>query len=267
MGILNVTPDSFSDGGRYTTVESAVERAKEMVDEGASIIDVGGESTRPGARPVSASEELRRVLPVIERLAELRFDDPASRDARERGRHVPVSIDTRHVSVARAAFAAGASIVNCVAPLGESMVRAANDAHAAIIARCRSRGDWERAIRLAGDASRVVFDPMIGFGTTRREDLALLAQVPDFARFAPVAIGVSRKRIVRCLASCVGPDRREPDDDPLRFLGGSIGAALWCAAHGVAIVRVHDVRETAQALALTRVMDDVSGHGKGAVPA
>lgn len=244
MGILNVTPDSFSDGGKYFSLDAAVKRANEMVDEGADIIDVGGESTRPGSTPVSAAEELKRIIPVIEQIAHIEnFRDMSGRHPRP---FIPVSVDTRHPSVAKAAVKAGATIVNCVETLGATMAKVVRESGAAVICRCRSKEGYERAVGLVGDSERVLFDPMIGFGTSRAEDLELMARIPDFSRFAPVVAAVSRKRIIRTLAG--GKDAADR-------LGGSVGAAIWCALNGAAIVRVHDVKETYQALQLVNYMD------------
>jgi len=244
MGILNVTPDSFSDGGKYFSIDAAVKRAEEMVAEGADIIDVGGESTRPGHTPVSAAEELKRVIPVIERIAHIEnFRDRSGKNPRP---YIPVSVDTRHASVAKAAVKAGATIVNCVEELGSSMAKVVRESGAAVVCRCRSKEDYDRAVGLVGDKDRVLFDPMIGFGTSRAEDLELMAHIPDFSRFAPVVAAVSRKRIIGTLAGGDAASDR---------LGGSVGAAIWCALNGAAVVRVHDVKETVQALALVNYMD------------
>jgi len=244
MGILNVTPDSFSDGGRYLSADAAVRRAGEMAGEGADVIDVGGESTRPGATPVSAADEMKRVLPVIERIS--RIENFRDRSGKLPRPFIPISVDTRHASVAKAAIKSGASIVNCVDRLSESMARVVRESGAAVICRCRSREDYERAVGLIGDRERVMFDPMIGFGTSRAEDLELMARIPDFSKFAPVVAAVSRKRIIRVLAG-----GEEAGDR----LGGSVGAAIWCALNGAALIRVHDVKETVQALQLVNYMD------------
>lgn len=244
MGILNVTPDSFSDGGRYLSVDAAVKRAEEMVSEGADLIDVGGESTRPGHTPVPASEELKRTIPVIERIS--RIENFRDRGGSRTRPFIPVSVDTRHVSVAKAAIKAGASIVNCIEELSGPMAKVVSETGTAVICRCRSEADYERAVGLVGDRGRVMFDPMIGFGTSRAEDLELMARIPDFSKFAPVVAAVSRKRIIRVLAG---------GDEAQDRLGGSVGAAIWCALNGAAVVRVHDVKETYQALQLVNYLD------------
>lgn len=244
MGILNVTPDSFSDGGKYFSVEAAVKRANEMVAEGADIIDVGGESTRPGATPVSAADEMNRVIPVIERIA--RIENFRDRSGKLPRPFIPISVDTRHPTVAKAAIKAGAAIVNCVEELGASMAKAVRESGAAVVCRCRSKEDYERAVGLVGDKERVLFDPMVGFGTSRAEDLELMAKIPDFAKFAPVVAAVSRKRIIRHIAG---------GEEASDRVGGSVGAAIWCALNGASVIRVHDVKETVQALALVNYMD------------
>ena len=253
MGILNVTPDSFSDGGRFFSADKAVERARQMVEEGADIIDVGGESTRPGAGPVSAAEEMRRVIPVIERICGI--EDFRDRSGAFPRPSIPVSVDTRHASVAKAAVKAGASIVNCIEKLSVTMAKVVRESGAAVICRCRSREDWDRAVGMVGDSERVLFDPMVGFGTSRAEDLELMARIPDFAKFAPVVAAVSRKRIIGAIAGGGTPQDR---------LGGSVGAAVWCALNGASVIRAHDVRETAQAIQLVNYMDFVV-RGKGTV--
>ena len=251
MGILNVTPDSFSDGGKYFSLDAAVKRANEMVAEGADIIDVGGESTRPGATPVSAADEMDRVIPVIERIA--RIENFRDRSGKLPRPFIPVSVDTRHPTVAKAAVKAGATIVNCVETLGASMAKIVRESGVAVICRCRSKEDYERAVEMVGDRQRVLFDPMIGFGTTRREDLELMERIPEFSRFAPVVAAVSRKRIIRTLAGGEAASDR---------LGGSVGAAIWCALNGASVIRVHDVKETFQALSILNYMDCRS-RGKG----
>jgi dihydropteroate synthase len=248
MGILNVTPDSFYDGGRHFQPAAALERARRMVADGADLIDVGGESTRPGAAEVAEDEELRRVLPLVEALAA----DGAA-----------VSIDTRKPAVMRAAIAAGAAMVNDVAALGApgaiEMV-AASDAGVCLM---HMRGEpatmqqapryddvvaevraflvaRARACEEAGIAhERIVVDPGFGFGKTLAHNLALSRALPELAAAGyPVLVGWSRK-------SSLGRIIGRPDDDRL---AASIGAALAAVARGASIVRVHDVRETVDAL-------------------
>ncbi|MEM9169337.1 MAG: dihydropteroate synthase [Pseudomonadota bacterium] len=252
MGVVNVTPDSFSDGGQFVDAERAVAHALELEADGADVLDVGGESTRPGAAPVDAAAELARVLPVIERLA---------------GRtQAALSIDTRKPAVARAAIAAGASIWNDVSALTFAPDSAAVAADLACdVILMHAQGDPSTmqnaphyddvvgevraflAERLAvatsaGVApSRLMVDPGIGFGKTLEHNLALLAAVGSFADLAPVLLGASRKRFIAAL------DREGPAD---ARLGGSLAAALAGAREGVAMVRVHDVAATRQALAV-----------------
>ena len=222
MGIVNVTPDSFSDGGQFYRPEQAIARAKNMVDEGADMIDLGGESTRPGATPLDWQEEWTRLEPVLTAL-----------DGRL---GVPISVDTYHPETAERAVAAGAAIINCVyaEPISRmAEICSANGATLVMPAKCMDslRG------RLAG--LDFYLDPMIGFGTTREEDLALLRSIPELAKRGRVLVGASRKRIVRKLTG---------EKVTGKNLGGNLGIAIWCAMNGASAVRVHDVRETVQAL-------------------
>ncbi len=248
MGVLNVTPDSFSDGGRFLDHGAALEHGRRLVEEGAAIVDVGGESTRPGADPVGPEEEVRRVLPVVAGLA---------------GR-VRVSIDTRHAEVARAAVSAGATIVNDVsASLGEVAAelgvgwvamhmrgdpRTMQDepVYGDVVAEVRDflvgRADWAAE---AG-VGEVWIDPGIGFGKTSRHNLELLAALPALVETGwPVIVGVSRKRFLGVLAAASdGTDGQTSPDDRRE---GSIAAATWAYASGVEVVRAHDVLATVQA--------------------
>ena len=227
MGIVNVTPDSFSDGGRCFAPEDAIRRGMDMVADGASILDIGGESTRPGAVPVAWEEEWRRIAPVVEGL---------------RGVSCDLSVDTYHPETAERAVAAGVKIVNCVYPepipaMLEIVGRAAPGTELVAPAKCLGKSIGQ------DDLPFVYLDPMVGFGTTREEDLALLRSVPELAAKGRVLVGASRKRIVRTLAG---------EGDTGALLGGDIAIALWCAANGASVVRVHDVRETVQALRVYR---------------
>ncbi len=223
MGVVNVTPDSFSDGGKYYAPAEAFARARNCVREGADVVDLGGESTRPGATPLPWQDEWARLEPVFELM-------------RRDGFAAPVSVDTYHPETAARAVEAGAAVVNCVyAEAIPAMAALARETGCGLIVPFRG-GDWP------ADCPRgqTLVDPEIGFGTTREEDLALLARIPEFARVAPTCLGVSRKRIVKKLTGeRVGG----------KNLGGSVGMALWCAAKGAAVLRVHDVAETVQALA------------------
>jgi dihydropteroate synthase len=258
MGILNVTPDSFSDGGRYASLEAAVARAERMIAEGADILDVGGESTRPGSAPISEAEELARVLPVVEALA---------------ARKLPVSIDTRRSAVARAAVAAGAAMWNDVSALmvgpdslavaadlgcevvlmhmqGEPATMQRDPRYGEVIAEVTAwLGARTEAAVAAGVAQdRIWLDPGIGFGKTLAHNLSLLANLDHLVALGfPVVIGASRKGTIRKLDPTA--------DDPLDRLGGSLAIALSAARAGCAMVRVHDVRETVQALKVTAAID------------
>ncbi len=258
MGVLNVTPDSFFDGGRYLDHRDAMRHGREMVAEGADVIDVGGESTRPGAVAVPADEELRRVLPVIEALAG----------------EIRVSIDTTKAAVAIAAFAAGASLLNDVS---SSLARVAAEHGAGFVAMHRQGtpadmqrdpryGDVVREVRgylvrsaesaHAAGATEVYIDPGIGFGKTVRHNLELLAALPELvATGVPVLVGTSRKSFIGHLGAGGSPAGRVGDVPPLgvgdRF-EGSLASAVWAMACGAAMLRVHDVAATAQAARLFR---------------
>ncbi len=259
MGVLNVTPDSFSDGGRYAASADALARAQAMVAEGAAIIDVGGESTRPGAPPVEVAEELRRVLPVVEALAA--------------ALPVPVSIDTSKPEVIRQAVAAGAGLVNDVRALrAPGALEAAADAGvpvclmhmqgepgtmqaepryqdvvAEVIAFLEQR---VAACEGAGiPPARILIDPGFGFGKTVEHNLRLLNRLDRLAATGlPVLVGLSRK-------SLIGKILDAPVD--LR-LYGSLAAAVVAVMRGARVVRTHDVRATVEALAVVRAVTDVN---------
>ena len=252
MGVLNVTPDSFSDGGEFTVPEAAVARATTMRHQGADIIDVGGESTRPGAVPVSDREELDRVLPVLEALVR----EPAFADT-------PISVDTRKPGVMRAAIAAGASMINDVAALrarGAIEAVARSDVAVCLMhmqgtpATMQQAPEYvdvvgevraflaERARACAGAGiahERIIVDPGFGFGKRRAHNVALLRNLDVLESLGfPVLCGLSRKGVIE--------ERRQPR--AADRLAGSLAATLAAAARGAAIVRVHDVRETVDAL-------------------
>jgi dihydropteroate synthase len=256
MGVLNVTPDSFFDGGRYLDHQAAVARGRAMVSEGADVVDVGGESTRPGAAAVSVTEELRRVLPVVEALAG----------------EVRVSIDTTKAEVAHAALAAGATLLNDVsASLAE--VAAGHGAGYVAMHRKGTPADMQRdphyddvarevreflegRARFARSAgvAEIYLDPGIGFGKTVRHNLELMAALPELvAAGVPVLVGTSRKSFLGHLGAGGSVDGRVGDIAPLgaddRF-EGSLASAVWAMACGAAMVRVHDVAATAQAARL-----------------
>ena len=250
MGVLNVTPDSFSDGGRWIDQEAAVARAVQMLDNGADVIDIGGESTRPGADPVEADEEMRRVLPVIRTLRET----SAAR----------ISIDTFKPEVARVAIEAGADIWNDVNALrAEGAVETAAELGVPVILMHMSGTPQtmqanpqyedvvtevcdfltERAdIAMAGGvaADSIWLDPGIGFGKTLDHNLALMHHLGEIIGLGyPVLFGASRKRFIAAIDEGAAEMER---------LGGSLAAALAAAKAGAAMVRVHDIRMTVQAL-------------------
>lgn len=254
MGIINVTPDSFSDGGVHFDPETAVASAVQMAADGAAIIDIGGESTRPGAQPVSVDVECRRVMPVIERIR-------AASD-------VPISIDTRNAVTARAAFEAGADIINDVSALQHDVQLAAFAAgvNAPVIlmhmrgtpATMQSMAQYEdvvrevraelqervRNARLAG-VTQILVDPGIGFAKVLQHNVELLARCGELASIAPLVVGASRKKFVGLLTGRAGRDRA----------AGSLAAVAAAARGGAAIVRVHDVRETLDFLRVWRAID------------
>lgn len=258
MGIVNVTPDSFSDGGLFADTETAVARGAQLVDEGADIVDVGGESTRPGAAPVPLDEELRRVIPVIEGLRAARPD-------------AAISVDTRHPSVAAEAIGAGAVIVNDISGgTDPDMVRVAAQGTAGMVlmhmqGEPRSmqldpryddvvaevheylRERVEAALFAGVEAEQLCVDPGIGFGKTLEHNLALLRALDRFRDLdTGLVIGVSRKRFIGTLTDT---------DEPADRLEGSLAAAVLAAAAGADVIRAHDVRATVRAL---RVADAIT---------
>ena len=244
MGIVNVTPDSFSDGGQYFSPEEAIRRARNLIGEGAAIIDFGAESTRPGATPLAWAEEWARLEPVLEGF----FSGSAGRRPQRAANTPPpaVSIDTYHPETARRSIGLGATILNCVyaepIPAMLALLREFPQTELVMPSRC-----WDQVADDAALRSRIYLDPMIGFGTTREEDLALLRAIPDLAKKGRVLVGASRKRIVKKLTG---------EKVTGKNLGGNLGIAVWCALNGAAVVRVHDVRETVQAI---KVMETIRG--------
>ena len=237
MGIVNVTPDSFSDGGKFNTPEEAIRRAKNLAEEGADIIDIGGESTRPGATPISWEEEWARIEPVLKGLTTPAFQPFNSSTFQ-------LSVDTYHPETAARAVAAGAKIVNCVyaEPVPEMcriIADAAPDTELVVPAKVLDSQLATLKSQLVTLSSRLYLDPMIGFGTTREEDLAILQTIPELAKKGRVLIGASRKRIVKRLTG---------EKVPGKDLAGNLTIAVWAALQGASVVRVHDVRETVQAL-------------------
>ena len=262
MGIVNVTPDSFSDGGRFLAPGAALVHARRLIAEGADILDVGGESTRPGAEPVGEAAEIARVVPVIEAI---RRESP-----------VPISVDTMKPAVARAAVAAGATMWNDVSALtaspdslgtaaelgcelvlmhmrGEPRTMQAapryRDVVAEVTAFLADRADAAVAAGVARE--RIWVDPGFGFGKTAAHNLALIRGLPRLAALGfPVLVGASRKSsIARIAADHSAEDQR---------LGGSIALALAAVAGGAAAVRVHDVAATRQALAVAAAIGQAS---------
>ncbi|MBB1059830.1 dihydropteroate synthase [Marilutibacter spongiae] len=259
MGIVNVTPDSFSDGGEHAGVEAAVAHGLRLVDEGADLLDIGGESTRPGADEVSLEEELARVLPVIERLAAAVA--------------VPISIDTSKPAVMRAAVAAGAGIINdvyalrrdgaleaaaeCGVPVvlmhmqGEPRSMQSAPGYDDVVAEVhRFLAERIFSAEMAGiGKKRIVVDPGLGFGKTLEHNLALLARLERFRELGvPVLAGLSRKRAIGELTGREAPRDR---------VHGSVAAHVLAAQRGARIVRVHDVAATVDALKVWAAVDAV----------
>ena len=257
MGIVNVTPDSFSDGGSYASVDDAVKHAIQMVADGAELLDVGGESTRPGSDVVASDEEIRRVVPVVRRIVDELPD-------------VPVSVDTRKAEVARAAADGGATIVNDVSAgadpamfgvvadsgagmvlmhmKGEPKTMQDDPSYYDVVAEVRGfLGDRvEAAVQAGIELERLCVDPGIGFGKTLEHNLAILHDNRAFHHLGvPVLVGPSRKRFIGTLTDTEVDDRIE----------GTAGVVAWCAAQGVDVVRVHDVKDMTR---VVRVVDAIA---------
>ena len=252
MGILNITPDSFSDGGRHFDASAAIEAGHAMLQAGADILDIGGESTRPGAEPVAPDAEIARVIPVVRELAKA----------------APVSIDTRHAATMQAALEAGAEIINDVTALRHDPaavdflsrtqtpmilmhmpgtepreMQARADYADVVLEVARFLRDRVATLEALGIArARMAIDPGIGFGKTMAHNLALIEALPILAQIGcPIMLGASRKRFIGTLSGVAQAEDR---------LAGSLAVALAGAARGAAILRVHDVAETTQALAV-----------------
>lgn len=258
MGVLNVTPDSFSGGRRFLTRAEAVAQALEMIEAGADVVDVGGESTRPGSDGVDEATEIERVVPVIEEVTRLRPE-------------IPVSVDTSKPGVAEAALAAGACLVNDVdGGRGQGMLKIVADHHAAIVLmhmrgepRTMQRdtayldvvaevhrflADRAAAAMTAGiPADRVMLDPGIGFGKDAAGNLRLLTALPDLAALGhPVVVGASRKSFIGKIVGGAGPDSR---------LAGSLAAVAGAVRLRRVLVRAHDVAETVQFFAVLAALE------------
>lgn len=256
MGIVNVTPDSFSDGGQHFQHDAALAHAQRLIAEGAGIIDIGGESTRPGAQPVGVQEELDRVLPIIEGL---------------RGAPVPISIDTCKPQVMQAAIAAGVQMVNDINALQDAA--AMNAVAAGNVAVClmhkqgnpqtmQTQPQYQNAVAEVGEflreriaaaeaagigRERIVIDPGFGFGKTLAHNLDLLRHLGKLRELGvPVLAGLSRKSMLGALTGREAGDR----------VAASVAAALIAVQHGASIVRVHDVRETVDALKIWNAINE-----------
>jgi dihydropteroate synthase len=264
MGIVNATPDSFSDGGRFLDPDAAVDQALRLVDEGADLVDLGGESTRPGAPPVPVEEELRRVVPVVERL-------------RARSFPVPISVDTTKGAVARAALAAGADLVNDVSGLSDpELGLAVAEARVPVVlmhmrgtpadmqaravyadvageVAAELRAALARAAAAGVDPDAVILDPGIGFAKTAAQSLELLARVSELrALGCPLLVGPSRKSFIGALTGAAVPDR----------LPGTLAAVAACVLAGVELLRVHDVAACRQAALVAAALRDAGAqHG------
>ncbi len=265
MGVLNITPDSFSDGGDFFSTDAALRRAEDMVEQGADLIDVGGESTRPGAAAVTVDEELRRVVPVVEALA-CRLP-------------VPLSVDTSKPEVMRAAAAAGASLLNDVRALrlpgaleaarstglpvclmhmqGEPDTMQAQPTYADVVDEVLAflRGRIDACLAAGFTRAHLLVDPGFGFGKSLAHNLALLVQLQRFASLgAPLLVGLSRKSMLGALTG-------RPVDERL---AASLAAAVIAARNGAQILRVHDVAATVDALRLISAVGDVEAELAGA---
>ena len=248
MGIINVTPDSFSDGGKYANVEATVMRAKQMVADGADIIDIGGESSRPGAEPITANEECRRVIPVVQALAEQS--------------QIPISVDTYKAKVAHEALSAGACVINDITALhgDPNMCQIVADAQAGVIlmhmqgvpATMQKAPTYQnvvaevhawltevasQAVDRGIDSSRIMIDPGIGFGKTFDHNLEILRHLMQFRGIGyPMLVGVSRKKFIGRILNLPVHQREE----------GTAATVAWSIINGANVVRVHDVARMKQ---------------------
>lgn len=259
MGVLNLTPDSFSDGGRFTTVELALKHARQMVQDGVDIIDIGGESTRPGAADVSVNEELQRVIPVLQAIRNELPD-------------VAVSVDTSKVEVMERALAEGAHMINDVNALqaeGAKELLAQSNAHVCLMHMKGKPRTMQQSpkyddvvsevygflqqqaddcIEAGISSKRIVLDPGIGFGKTLDHNLALLSALTKLVQMQyPVLVGVSRKSLIQ----------HALDRDVDQRLAASLGLAVQATLKGAKILRVHDVRETYDAIRIVEMVNNV----------
>jgi dihydropteroate synthase len=268
MGVVNVTPDSFSDGGRFSDAEAAIAHGVELAAAGAAILDVGGESTRPGADAVDAAEELRRVQPVVRELAA--------------STRVPVSIDTTKAAVAAAALEAGAAVVNDVSggTADPGLLRVVADAQAMLVLMhtrgtprtMRAEARYADVVREVGDELRaridaavaagvapesLLADPGIGFAKNAEHNLALLGALPELATRVevPLLVGASRKSFLGRILGDAPVDAREE---------ATLAITVWSFVHGAAVVRVHDVAASVRAVELLDAMDRATPHGMAA---
>lgn len=249
MGILNVTPDSFSDGGKYNTLDASLKHAEKMISDGADIIDVGGESTKPGYRPVSVEEQLERVIPVIEKI--------------KANFNVPVSIDTYKAEVAYEAVKSGCDLVNDIWALRDSKKMAelvANNNLACVLMHNRDKIDYtdfraevlsdlssyiENAVASGIPKEKIIVDPGIGFGKTYEQNLSLIHNVDDLHDLGcPILIGTSRKSVIGLTLDLPIFERVE----------GTIATTVVACMKGVSFVRVHDVKENVRAIRMTEAI-------------
>lgn len=267
MGVINVTPDSFSDGGRFFSTERAIAQAMQLVEAGADILDIGGESTRPFSEPVVEAEELGRVLPVIERLADRTT--------------VPISIDTTKASVARQAISAGATLINdvsalrsdprmaetaarCRVPLilmhmqGNPKTMQLNPVYTDLIGEVTAflSAARDRAVAAGVDPGAIILDPGIGFGKTRHHNLQIIANLERFHSLgAPILVGPSRKMFIRQLLK--GPLQTDMDPLGIDVARGTQAVVAVAAMKGAHLVRVHDVARTRTTLTLVNAIRSV----------
>lgn len=255
MGIVNVTPDSFSDGGQFSGAQAAIDHAAQLVRDGADILDIGGESTRPGAAPVSVSQELDRIMPVVQGAMTI---------------GVPVSVDTRRPEVMREALSAGADLINdvngfrdpesiqavaasacgvCIMHmLGEPRTMQLSPHYSDVVHEVTDFLVTQRdaLINMGIARERILIDPGFGFGKTLEHNLLLMRAIRKMAALQPVLIGVSRKSMIGAITGQTDPEQR---------VAGSIAAALYAADQGAAVLRVHDVKETVDALKVRAALE------------